>query len=229
MSMQWIKRFFVAFIMVLIFFTLRHVAHTNFSFEFFKQHALLFRVYVQDRYWLSLSIYLSVFIASVFFAIPITAALTIMAGWLFGMWWGALYATSAATVGNLLFFFTVRYGMQRFNMVDMHNNYLQRLIPRLTWSMLLLIHLLPFTHTPLVAIAANIAGIDWVTFIWTLYVGIIPGTLVYTWAGNKIYQIKSVSDLSSVMAVVIIFSVLLFVLGMIVKRLFNHNAHDLTE
>jgi uncharacterized membrane protein YdjX (TVP38/TMEM64 family) len=62
----------------------------------------------------------------------------------------------------------------------------------------------------LVNILAALTTIPFITFIWTTSVGILPGSLVYAFAGSQLNTISSLKDIFS-LKILFAFSLLVFI------------------
>lgn len=166
-------------------------------FTWFKHEANALRIGVQTQYVYAVCIYLLSMIISTSVFIPITVLLTVAGGYLFGWFYGTLYAVAGATLGSIVLFLLVRYGI---------GNYVQqRYALQLAWlnaeldqhgaSYLLVLQLLPVTPTWLINIGAGLTPISLWTFMWTTSLGILPGSVMYAYAGQRLYEIESVRDI----------------------------------
>ena len=155
---------------------------------------------VNQRYLLSVFLYLLAFISATMFGIPVTALLTIAAGYFFGVIPGTLYANIGATTGATILFLTMRYLLGSFvqDRCSVRLQNLNRNIKRNGASYLLSLQFLPFTPSPLINICAGLTQIRLWTFVWTTSVGILPGSLIYTFAGRQFAQMSSIWDLWSI-------------------------------
>ena len=131
------------------------------------------------------------------FSLPGATILTLAAGYLFNFLIGAIYVNIGATTGAALAFLFARYvagksiqkkyadKLAKFN-VELDKNGARYLLT------LRFIPLFPFF---LINIFAGLTNIPLRTFIWTTSLGILPGSLVYAYAGQQLGTIKSVGDI----------------------------------
>ena len=127
--------------------------------------------------------------------IPGTAGKSIVFGWLFGFV-AALFIveiglTSAAILSFLLGRFLVRHMLQRrwqIHLKWISDRFAQDGAFYLLW--------LRMAHAPftLVNYGAGATNIPLVTFWWTTHVGLLPATLVYTFVGSRIPNIRTVVE-----------------------------------
>jgi uncharacterized membrane protein YdjX (TVP38/TMEM64 family) len=64
-------------------------------------------------------------------------------------------------------------------------------------SYLLAIHFIAIIPFPLINLLAALTHVPLWTFIWTTAVGILPGSLIYAFAGNQLTTIHSLKDIFS--------------------------------
>jgi uncharacterized membrane protein YdjX (TVP38/TMEM64 family) len=200
---------FVLFIIVVLVLRL----HDYISLEFLQQKAHDLHHFVQMHYWQSIIAYLIIFIMSTVALLPSTAALTIAGGFLFGTWWGTVYTIIGATSGSLASFFLMRYifyqWVQRRFATQLA--YFNREMRQYGARYLLIMQLLPFTPTDIINIIAGIMPLSWWTYAWTTALGIVPGTLIYTWAGQQLHSLQSVNDTVSFSLLFLLFTLALLI------------------
>lgn len=164
-----------------------------------QQQRAYFMGLVEQRYFFAVCSYLFIFVVASSVGIPITILLTIAAGYFFGVVPGVLYATAGATAGAAISFLAYRYVLGGF----VQQRYAERLmvvnknIARYGHNYLLTLQLLPVTPTFVINILAGLTTLPLWTFVWTTWVGIFPGSLLYTIAGRQLTSLTSVYDLLS--------------------------------
>lgn len=224
--MRYKYRFIIAGILLLGIVLINVISFDNYiTIEHIQQYAVVLQNFVAKFYWLSVLSYCTIFITATVCAIPVTVLLTIVAGFLYGIWLGALYAIGSATVGSSLVFIIVRYLLGEF----VQKYYSKQLIwfnaeiNRYGYRYLLMLQLLPITPTPLINILAGLTCLSLRTFAWITALGIVPGTLIYTFAGQQLHNITSPYDLLSFPVVLIMFLLaLLAVVPMLFRRWYMH-------
>jgi len=84
---------------------------------------------------------------------------------------------------------------------------------------LLSIRLIPVVPFTLMNILSGLTKIDLFTFTWTTFVGIIPGTFIYIYAGSKLGTITKVSNIFSMEIIAaLVFLSLLGLMPILLKR-----------
>jgi len=227
--MNYAKRFIIAgFILVAILMVHFMGLRNYITLAQLKQYGTSLQELVHQYYWRAVLSYLFIFIGSTITGLPVTAVLTVAAGFLFGMFYGTLYVLIAATSGATLMFVTVRYligewvqmryarQLQDFNQeIEQHGA-----------RYLLALQVLPITPTFFINLFAGISSLSLWTFIWTTTVGIMPGTLVYTWAGKQLQTIESLQDVMSLSIIFILLMLVLLVLVPILWRASSYNQRS---
>lgn len=190
-----------------------------------KRYGTLLQELVGQYYWRAVLSYFLIFIGSTITGLPVTVVLTVAAGFLFGIFYGTLYVIISATSGAALMFVMVRYLIGEW--VQMR--YARKLhdfnqeIEQHGARYLLALQVLPITPTFLINLFAGISSLSLWTFIWATAVGIMPGTLVYTWAGKQLQTIESLQDVVSLSIIFILLMLVLLVLAPILWRASSYN------
>ncbi len=168
-----------------------------FTFENLKAQKEVLALHVKENYILSVGVFIVTYVLSVAFLLPIATVLTLSGGFLFGAVFGTLFSTFGATLGAVLAFLFSRYiigdkvqskykkSLEKFNKELEQNRY----------QYLFSLRFLPIFPFFLVNFFCGITKVNLKTFIITTYFGIIPGGFVYTYAGSRLAQINSMSDI----------------------------------
>tara|TARA_Y100000588_G_scaffold284788_1_gene302419 strand:- start:182 stop:865 length:684 start_codon:yes stop_codon:yes gene_type:complete len=151
---------------------------------------------------LSVSIFAGIYIISVALSLPIATVLTLLAGVIYGPILGTLVVVIGATIGALIIFLIIKKASGSKGLLEKYSNSkhlltLQKNIKENAISYLLFARLVPVFPFVLVNIAPATVGVKTKTFLWTTFVGIIPGSFIYTYLGFQSGQIESVNDLVS--------------------------------
>lgn len=170
---------------------------TIFSFEMLKAKKELLLELVQNHFVLSAFLLTSAYALSVALMIPIATLFSLAAGFMFGAFWGLLFAVLGATCGAVVSFYVARFvlgeslqkkytkELERFNREFETNGY----------SYLFALRLLPIFPFFLINLLCGLTRIDIKTFFITTFIGIIPGGFAYTYAGSQLSTINSLSDI----------------------------------
>jgi uncharacterized membrane protein YdjX (TVP38/TMEM64 family) len=166
------------------------------NLKFYREYL---HAFVGEHHMHAVLLYVGLYVLSIMFFLPIAALCTMAGGFLFGTWWGALYADIAATVGSMIGFLLVRYSLGSI----LHNAYKEQLrrfnhaIEEDAARYLLAIHCVPVVPFSVINLLAGLTHISWWTFAWTTAIGIIPLILIYAFAGSQLHTIESIHDVLS--------------------------------
>ena len=134
---------------------------------------------------LSVIVMMAVYVLTVAFSIPGATILTLVTGFLWGTVTGSIMVVLAATVGATLVFLAARTALHDV-LKARAGKWLERMeggFAENSVSYLLIMRLVPAVPFFVANIAPAFLGARTVTFIWTTFVGIIPGTVVYISVG----------------------------------------------
>lgn len=130
-------------------------------------------------------VYLVCYAVVVAFSVPGAAWMTIAGGFVFGIVPATLITTVAATLGATAIFLAARTSF-RDTLRARAGGWLKRLDRELEEgeiSFLLVIRLVPVVPFFIANLAPAFLNVRLVNFVWTTFVGIIPGTAVYSSIG----------------------------------------------
>ncbi len=169
------------------------------TLAYIQEQADLFAVFAHQRYWYAVMLYIFSYILIAALSIPIAALVTLTGGYLFGTIAGACYTNIGATIGATIVFLIVRYSIgdyiqQRFAQQLMQFN---RLFNQYGANFLLMARFIVLFPFFLVNMLAGLTAVSVGTFVWTTALGIFPGSLVYTFAGRQLKEIRRVEDIFS--------------------------------
>jgi len=192
------------------------------TLENLKKNKELLQHFIEARYFFAVVTYIVVYILTVTFSIPGATVLTLAGGFLFGLLPAIIYANVGATIGAALGFLFARYilgnsiqekyapQLERFNRELDENGHLY----------LLTLRLIPAFPFFLINLLAGLTKVSLKTFFWTTMVGILPGSLVYSFAGSQLNTIESVEDIFSGSIIAAFLALALFaLLPVILKKL----------
>ncbi|MGM8871398.1 FAD-dependent oxidoreductase [Psychrobacter sp. 2Y5] len=133
------------------------------------------------------------------FSLPGAAIMTLLAGALFGLWWGLLLASFASSIGALFAFLASRY-LLRDSFQSKFANKLKSIntgIEKDGGFYLFTLRLLPLFPFFIVNILMGLTTIKAWTYYWVSQIGMLAGTFVYVNAGVQLAQIESLGDIIS--------------------------------
>ena len=172
-------------------------ADSYLTVENLSRHKEALAQFINARYALSALVYMMAYLVSVAFSVPGATVLTLAGGFLFHLFPGIVYVNVGATLGATFAFLFSRYilgdaiqarhsaQLEKFNRELDENGHLY----------LLTVRFIPVFPFFLINILSGLTKIPLWTYVWTTSVGILPGSLVYTFAGSQLGTINSVRDL----------------------------------
>jgi uncharacterized membrane protein YdjX (TVP38/TMEM64 family) len=219
-------KIFLLFALIILILILRKIGTEKYiSFEKINLHKHYLTNFVSQHYFQAVLIYLLVFITAIILFIPITVILNLMAGFLFGIFWGTLYVNIGTVAGSTVVFLVFRYLFGDF----IRKRYADKLkdfdehIKKYGYSYLLSLQLFPATPVFLINIFSGLTKISLWTFVWTTSLGVLPGSFVYVFAGQELSKIESTKEIFS-WPIILIFVLLalLSLLPVLLSRFFNN-------
>lgn len=146
------------------------------------------RRFIANNWALALLIYVTVYVAAVALSIPAAGLLTVIGGLLFGWLAGAIATVFAATAGATIIFLAARTFLEKV-LARKSGPLMTRIregFARDAFNYLLFIRFVPLFPFWLVNIAAALAHLRLKTFVSATFLGIIPVTTVFSFAGASL-------------------------------------------
>ena len=180
----------IAVVAVIGFFTLKDYL----SFESLRDNREALLAWRDANFIVASIGFVGVYIAIVAFSLPGAAIISLTGGFLFGLFPGALYNITAATIGAVLIFTAARMGLGDYlsRKMDSAGGVVGKIKSGLDEnevSFLLLMRLVPAFPFFVANLVPALVGTKLRTFAWTTFVGIIPGGVVYTWVGSGLGEV----------------------------------------
>jgi pyruvate/2-oxoglutarate dehydrogenase complex dihydrolipoamide dehydrogenase (E3) component/uncharacterized membrane protein YdjX (TVP38/TMEM64 family) len=125
-------------------------------------------------------------------SLPGAAILTLVAGAIFGLLWGTIIVSFASSIGATLAFLSSRYILRDW----VQSKYGEKLKPlnegvaREGAFYLFALRLVPAFPFFLINLAMGLTPVKTRTFYWVSQLGMLPGTLVYVYAGTQLGQFR---------------------------------------
>ncbi len=198
MKANYKKIILLTIIVVVIFLVKFFNLDSYITFENLKLYKEKMLYYVNNNYLASAAGFIVVYIIFVAFSLPGSAVLSLACGFFFGMT-GVLYVNLGATSGAVLAFLAARYIIGNWiqgRYGDRMNSF-NRDLEQNGKNYLLTLRLVPVFPFFLINLLAGLTGISLFTFFWTTAIGIIPGSLVFVYAGTRLSTINSMGDIIS--------------------------------
>ena len=170
-----------------------------FTFDNLVQHRDSLVLFVQDHYAASVVLFILLYILATALSLPGAVILTLAGGFLFNTIAATAYVNIGATTGATLAFLSARYLLGNV----LQEKYARQLtafneeIRRNGTNYLLTVRFIPVFPFFLVNFLAGLTTVSLRAFLWTTSVGIIPGTLVFAFAGRQLGSLTSLSGILS--------------------------------
>lgn len=176
---------------------------------------------VEHNYVVSSCVYILFLALVVALGIPATGPLTLLGGFLFGVWFGLLYASIGATTGVAVLFLVVRYIIAN-TIRQRYSVQLEQFKTRIQsygHSYLLSMHLMSVVPYFVIATVAGLTDVSLFTFVWTAALGSLPLLAICAFAGQQLGSIGSMRDiLSPSIMLALVLLALLALLPILVRR-----------
>ena len=159
-----------------------------FTFEMLQNHRQELLHLVESHFVFASLIYMLVYIAIVALSVPGGAVMTITGGFMFGMALGTFYVVFAATIGATILFIIAKTSLGD-PLREKAGPWLDKLakgFQKDAFSYLLFLRLIPLFPFFAVNPAPAFLGVKTRTYIIATFIGIIPGTFVFSSVGSGI-------------------------------------------
>lgn len=170
-----------------------------FNLEYIKSHKESFTSYYNQNPLLTLGVFFGIYVAVTALSLPGAAVLTLTAGALFGVLTGAILVSFASTIGATLAFLVSRFLLQDF----VQQKYKHRLktinegIKKEGSFYLFTLRLVPLFPFFVINLVMGLTPINTLKFFIVSQIGMLPGTILYVYAGTQLADIESAGDILS--------------------------------
>ncbi|MCX7558732.1 VTT domain-containing protein [Sulfitobacter sp. F26204] len=152
-----------------------------------------------SNYLSTVLVFIVIYVAIVAFSLPGAVIATLTGGFLFGIGLGTMFNVVGATLGATLIFLAARMGLgdklrQRMDASDGVVARIKRGIDENQWSMLFFIRLVPAVPFFVANLIPAFVGVPLFRFVLSTFIGIIPGTLVFTSVGAGLGEVFAKGD-----------------------------------
>jgi uncharacterized membrane protein YdjX (TVP38/TMEM64 family) len=156
------------------------------SFQALQDHQDWLTRQVREQVFLAPLAFILLYALTIAFSVPGGALLTIVGGFLFGVWLGTVYVVIGATLGSIGVFLAARTALHDVlqaragkSMKRMEQGFREHAL-----SYLLFLRLVPVFPFWLVNLVPALLGVPLRIYALGTVIGIIPGSLVYASVGN---------------------------------------------
>ncbi|MDF0650472.1 MAG: TVP38/TMEM64 family protein [Nitrospira sp. LK265] len=185
--------------------------------------------FTEEHYVSAVVLFILTYVAQTAFSLPGATLMTLAGGFLFGTLWAALYVNIGATTGATLAFLAARYlfrGWVERRFGDRLSAF-QDGFSQNAFNYLLTLRLIPLFPFFLVNLLSGLTRVRVGTYVTATALGIIPGSLAYTFAGRQLGTINSLGELASP-RLLLAFTLLglLFLMPVVYRKLVRPSQSD---
>jgi len=162
-----------------------------FSFSMLKQHHDQLLVWRDQHFLLASLLFIVTYTVVVMASIPGATLLTIMGGFLFGIFWGTVLVVASATMGATFVFLAVKTALGDW-LSRKASGWVKRMevgFARDEFNYLLFLRLVPLFPFFAINIVAGLLNVRLRHYVLATLIGIIPGSLVYVLVGNGLSSV----------------------------------------
>lgn len=164
------------------------------TFDALAQNREALIAFRDANYLATVLVFIAAYVAIVAFSLPGATIATLTGGFLFATFPGALFNITAATIGATLIFLAARWGFgeklgAKLEGSDGAVKKIKDGIDENQWSMLFLIRLVPAVPFFMANLIPSFLEVPLRRFVISTFVGIIPGTTVYTSVGAGLGEV----------------------------------------
>jgi uncharacterized membrane protein YdjX (TVP38/TMEM64 family) len=155
------------------------------------------RSFYQQDPWMTLGLFSGLFIFMTSLSIPGSIVLTLLAGTIFGILPGTIIVTLSATLGASCAFIMSRYLFREaiLRKFGVQFEKLDYKFKQNGKTFLLSLRLFPGSPFVVINLLMGLTTIQLWTFIWITFCGMFPGGLIFVYAGRKIAEISSPTEI----------------------------------
>ena len=173
------------------------------TFETLRDHREALLAFRDANYLLTVALFMLGYMAVILLALPAALIASLTGGFLFGLFPGVVYNVTASTVGSVLIFLAVRWGVgarvaARIEVSEGRLRAFKRAVDENAFSAVLTVRLIPVIPFFATNISSALLGIRLAPFLAATALGGIPGGIVYTWVGaglGEVFERGDVPDL----------------------------------
>ncbi len=163
------------------------------AFDELRAHHAEFKAFVRDHFLIGLLIYMVVFAAATFVAVPGAMVLQLIAGFLFGPWVGGLATALSATIGSLGYYSAARsaFGesLRRKAFADPRTRRWREGLEKDAFWYLIGLRVPPVMLFVAISALAGLAAVPLRAYLAATFLGVLPSATVYAAIGAGLKHI----------------------------------------
>lgn len=171
----------------------------NITLQSVKDNRIALLHYVSENYVLSVVLFALVYIATVSLSLPFASLLTLLGGFLFGVFYGSVLIVLSATIGATIVFCVAKttLGSTLRDKAGPFYNKVALNMKENAFQYMLFMRFVPVVPFFIANILPALFDIKLRDYFISTFIGIIPGTVVYANLGRELGTIETLSDLIS--------------------------------
>ena len=181
-------------------------AYEYLNFKTIQNNFSVIKQLLDRRPYFFVFIFSFVYILLTSLSIPGGIILTILAGALFGSFLGTLIVSFTSCIGASVAFLMSRYFFRNF-IVKHYQGWFAKMDQKFKdggKSYLFTLRLIPVSPFVVINLLMGLTTIKLWTFFWVTYLGMLPGTFVYVYAGYRLSGVKEPSEVLSLPMILIL-------------------------
>jgi uncharacterized membrane protein YdjX (TVP38/TMEM64 family) len=188
-----------------------------------QEHADLAVEFIEKNYFFSALLFIICYSLIIMIALPGFAPMTMLSGYIFGTVPGAIYALCGSFLGSIIAYSAVKIFLHDYivshyeHSIRLFSGYVHRYGVA---NAILVLHFLTVIPFFLINALAAIFGVSLYTFIWTTLLGCLPMVILFSFAGQELHEVESVSDIFSPTIIIIFMGLLLLAITPMIMRHF---------
>lgn len=164
------------------------------SFDALRDNREALLAFRDTNFALTIVVFIILYVSIVAFSLPGAVIATLTGGFLFGVGLGTVANVTGATIGAVFIFLAARMGLgeklkQRMEAADGLVAKIKKGIDQNQWSMLFFIRLVPAVPFFVANLIPAFVGVPLYRFALSTFIGIVPGTLVFTSVGAGLGEV----------------------------------------
>lgn len=169
------------------------------SLSFIQGQKENFKIFYTQHPVLTPLLFSGLYIISTALSLPIATLLTLLGGFLFGLYLGTFLVTASATIGACILFLIARstFGASLRQKASRLYTQIEKEMTKNGFNYLLFLRLVPVFPFVLVNIAPALFNMRLSTYIFATYIGIFPASAIYVNIGTQLGGVSSLSGLIS--------------------------------
>lgn len=155
--------------------------------------------YYKQNFFFVLVLFIFLYVLVTALSLPVATFLTLLGGALFGFSTGLIIVSFASTIGATLAFLMARFLAQNYV-----QKYYKKQLSKINKKFksegafyLFALRLVPVFPFFIINVVMGLMTIKTWTFYWVSQLGMLPGTIVYVYAGTQLAQIETFSDITT--------------------------------